>query len=67
MERDERRRHWLALLRAKVDGDQAAEEEARGALAPAIAAFREKAREDVIARVEALTSAIATTTANDNG
>jgi hypothetical protein len=67
MDREERRRHWLALLQAKVDGDKAAEDAARSALAPAMAEFRERSLEDVSARIEALTSAVALATANDNG
>ena len=67
MDREERRRHWYAMLQAKVDGDKAAEDVARAALAPAMAEFRERSLEDVSARVEALTTAVALATANDNG
>lgn len=66
MNREERRRHWYALLQAKVNGDRDAEDAARAALAPAMAEFRERSREDVSARVEALTIAVARATANDN-
>lgn len=67
MDRDERRRHWFALLQAKVDGDKAAEEAARAVLAPVMAEFNERSLEDVSARVEALTQAVVMATANDNG
>jgi len=56
MDRSERLRHWHALLQAKVDGDKVAEEAARAALAPAMAEFRERSREDISARIEALTT-----------
>jgi hypothetical protein len=66
MDRSERLRHWHALLRAKVEGDKAAEEAARAALAPVVAEFRERSREEVSARIEALSSAVAMASANDN-
>jgi hypothetical protein len=67
MDRSERLRHWHALLRAKVDGDKAAEAVARAALAPAMAEFRARSHEEVSARIEALANAVAMASANDNG
>ncbi len=67
MDRSERLRQWYALLQAKAYGDKAAEEAAQAALAPAVAEFREKSRNSLSGRVEALAHAVALATANDNG